>query len=735
MPASSIGKGAIKISFIQTIPGYEGLVESELQSACKKIATIDDYVFFKGLGSFDIILVYATKDFGSNLREAGPIKHILKSNLLLCYPYLSRDIKDIFSLLKKQLFTAFCLLKIDPGLKLRYPKIDLHFREFINHPDASLLGSLGWNELIILLSGNAIDNICQYISNNTSTYFKTKQENLPAILKTMSFVGINYDKIPSSNILKNFDKTKDIFDNITELNKPICATTPFSTNLSINISAKSIYFKEIETYFKSKGFEFSKLLGKHDILVKLNKKSGITWSHFLATILHFRSSKQNKIFSTNTRISFQEREDDRKPLKVKDLSTEVKPLKFNYKVLKNILGKNMTSHLSNLFYTLNSLLQNPLTGSIYADMRKYPDYVLRTVKEAKKYNPMALDQLAFVSGNALGRGIEVRSYGTYETIEEVTGRFAEFRGGCQVSLIAMELLPYTIMKKLNALVNPSNKESEDLSWHGFITVTGEPKFSHINDVINVVTEALWSPQYWWAIYHEIAHIIFEKLRPIVENRISFAKYMANRDDNAIDELIEFCAEAIGYELGFFGDYDLYLSRLWTYLANLEKLEQIPLAAYAIRTFFVELYSKHFRSSVKKVNIKEEFFDDLDLLYARFIEHMDKIETDIVKRPLFEKKSFIAAYNVTKFRDLYSFYEDLSEDVKYLNLRPDKLHLKSKNTTAVIRSLIKGRIWWDQIDCPEAILFHLFNLKKIEFNTQMATISSFWNQHARNIYQK
>ena len=101
MPASSIGKGAIKISFIQTAPGYEGRVQSELRSACERIHTIDDYVFFKGLGSFDIILVYSTNDFGSNLREAGPIKHILKSNLLLCYPYLSKDVKDIFSLLKK----------------------------------------------------------------------------------------------------------------------------------------------------------------------------------------------------------------------------------------------------------------------------------------------------------------------------------------------------------------------------------------------------------------------------------------------------------------------------------------------------------------------------------------------------------------------------------------------------------------------------------------------------------
>ena len=126
-------------------------------------------------------------------------------------------LKIFFLYLKNKFFTAFCLLKIDPGLKLRYPQIDLRFREYIIHRDASLLGSLGWNELIILLSGNDINNICQFISANTSTYVKANGENLSAILKTMSFMGINYDKLPAPDILENFGKTKDIFDKMPEL--------------------------------------------------------------------------------------------------------------------------------------------------------------------------------------------------------------------------------------------------------------------------------------------------------------------------------------------------------------------------------------------------------------------------------------------------------------------------------------------------------------------------------------
>ena len=146
-------------------------------------------------------------------------------------------------------------------MKLRYPQIDLRFREYIIHRDASLLGSLRWNELIILLSGNDINNICQFISANTSTYVKANGENLSAILKTMSFMGINYHKLPAPDILENFGKTKDIFDKMPELKQPICSKTPFSINLSVNISSKSIHFDEIKAYFESKGFEFASFWG------------------------------------------------------------------------------------------------------------------------------------------------------------------------------------------------------------------------------------------------------------------------------------------------------------------------------------------------------------------------------------------------------------------------------------------------------------------------------------------
>ena len=85
---NTIGNQAIKIACIQVIPGKELDVKSSLEMACRNLE-IKKYVLLKGFGTFDIILFYETEDLGFHLSKAGPIPNVLKSNLLLCYPYKS----------------------------------------------------------------------------------------------------------------------------------------------------------------------------------------------------------------------------------------------------------------------------------------------------------------------------------------------------------------------------------------------------------------------------------------------------------------------------------------------------------------------------------------------------------------------------------------------------------------------------------------------------------------------
>jgi hypothetical protein len=711
---NSIGDGAIKIACIQTIPGYEGKVKSELEMACEESPEIHDFTLFKGIGSFDIILIYLTNDFGSHLRTAGPIKHILKSNLLLCYPYLRKNVKEIFNLLKDRILTSFCLLKISPGLKKDYPGIDKTLRNFVPQQDSNLfiLGSLGWNELIMMHCTNNMVDIYERLSSTWSIYLKTKQESISAILKTLSFIGINYDYLPPTEVLKKgFKNTVTFLQKTTELNKAVKDSRKSDTSLSIDVTAKNIYVRDIKHYFESKDFKISYLIGKSDIVVRPGNDE-MTWSHFLATILIFRFQFKKKIFSTNTRICFQR--EDIKVENVKDLPALIKPFDFDYHKLEEIFGTAMASNLANQFYTLNALFQNPLCGSLYADMLKYPSYVL-DVGESLVDDYQNNERFALVSGSVIRRGAELRSYGTYETIEEVTGRFSEFKGGCQLSLLAMELLPSIVLENI------------DIEWMGFITVAGEPKFSHINEVINVTPEALWNPQKWWALYHEIAHIIIERQSGIVGFEIpSIQDFLSTRDLSCYNDIIELSAEVIGFELGLFGNYELYFRLLWNYLNELDPFQEIPISSYAIRTFFIELFEGHFRTHTNINKIRKTEFHSLDFLYNKFVSHMDRIEKTIGKK-IFQDKYFIAAQNVKMFKDLYPFCEHLSKEMLNLKLRPSKRLINTNNTKSVVDSLINGRIWWDEINSPQAILSHLFKINDIKFNTRIATILSFWNQ--------
>lgn len=731
---NSIGKGAIKIAFIQTLPGYELDVRSELKDACeKKLHGIKKYAILKGLGNFDIILVYLTENFDSHLRLAGPIKNILKSNVLLCYPYFKKDIKKIFNLLEENLFTVFCMLKVSSSLQERYPQINDELRKFIQSSNVSLLGSLGWNELIIMLSTNEIKEICNYISENRSIILKNPKGKpaSPVISKSLSIIGINYKQLPSSRIVsQGLVRIKNHLRRNSFLNRSLRDSGQLAIFPTIDITAKAIYQDEIRSFLTDQGFKVNCLIGKQDILARPDLD--MTWSDILSTILFFRHQYRDKIFSTNTRISFEEPLSESPKVQEDLLGTQ--PFDFDYQELLDIFGKASASNLSNVFYTVNALLQNPLSGYIFTDMQKYPKYIMEAGKRIMETNG-GTDSFATVSTNVIRRGAEIRSYGTFETIEEVTGRFTEFRGGCQISILAIELLPTVILDNLNTVLKGSPNYR---GWHGFIAVSPEPMFSHVNEVLNVTPEALWDPQTWWALYHEIAHIIVEKLQYLIsKENPSVKSYLSYRDDRFYDELIELCAELIGYELGFFEDYDLYLKLLWKYLIGLEKFEDLQIEEYVYRSFFIELFTEQYGSNSRLSKKEKKRFLDLDFLYHKFINHMLKIEGIINKAKrskghIFLDKSFVAAQNVKMFADLNAFCKDLSKYIRVLKLRPDRRLISSPNTTKIIKCLSKGEIWNGMIESPQAVLYHILKINNIAFNTRIATILSFRDQQLINL---
>ena len=718
---NTIGLGALKIACIQTLPGYEFSVRDELGQACIDSPDIIDYAFFKSFGSFDIVLVYLTEEFGAHLRKSGTIKGILKSTILHCYPYIGINASDILNSVKEKTFVSFSLLKISPGLKNLYPQIDAELRDFFCDDDGIddklistyLLGSLGWNELTVLTVGDDLETVIK----ETFEYGGINlDDQISVVQKTLSFICINYEFLPSKEAISNgIEYTRKFFDD--NLNIKGCVLNSKSCNLysSITTTLKSSHIVKSKKYFKKFDFEYIDIAGRKD--VTFYPKGELTLAEFMAILFDFRFNFKDGLIETNSVIGLISAKVDGLVDDLEEIPSEIKPVDVDYDKLENIFDSELASSFSNIFYNLNSFFQSPLYGSIFRDMRKYPDYIIGAGEVLKETN----SHLQFAQGSreVTKLGAELRTYGTFDTLEDVAGKFTELRGGAQLSINAIQFFPQYVLDRLK------------IEWMGFV-VTSDPKFFHINEVINVPSEALWKPDQWWALFHEIAHIIIDNDPEILSYDVPEVKqYFSNKNfyDNQMSTLTEFTAEIIGFELFFFGDFDKYLKILWRHLVNIDRYQEhhLSLEGYALRTFFVQMFIGHFRKS-EYVNFvsKKQFSSDLDYIYVEIINHMDYIEK-ITERNLFNIKEFTASLNAKMIMELYPYAVHLNRMINKYKIRQNKKSLDSVNTKTIVDYLKNGKLWTKRIVCPEAVLYKLICMDHINFSTRIATILTFWNQ--------
>lgn len=715
---NSIGEEAIKMACIQTLPGFEFEVAESIKKAFSKIDK-REFVILKGFGSFDIILLYTTPSFDFFLTKAGPIKRIIESNSFLCFPYLAEDTKAkaIFEKLLSANFTGFCLIKIDPGVQDFIPEIESRLVAFLHKGGGGqgyVLGTLGWNEIILAINSESINSLFNKLIAVSEIILTDKEQKKTSLLiKTFSFIALNYKILPKLYQIDNAYKNNTVFKTIKQkLDKKSSLRKYISTKLPpvINISSEPMYTEKIVTHWK-KDFTPAMSLGKNDI--SLTQKKRMSWSHFISSLLSFRRQFREKILSTSTNIIGDCTSGHGSTVQKVRSQMQIKSYSFEY--LSKIFGTNYASDLASHFYLLNGLLQNPVVGHSFRDMAAYPKYVVRVGKEFKKKNR---DPLYFVTDclKAIKFGAELRSYGSYGNIEEVIGRFSQVRGGTQRSLLGLEFLPSFVMK-----------ERIRSDWQGFI-ITESPIFFHVNEVISVPNDALWNPKTWWALYHEIAHVWINNQPNFINHENPEIHRIIYQEGFPADLLEELCAEIIGYELGFYGNYNLFMKLLWSHLKKaypvLKQYKSASLETYIIRSFCVKLYEDYFRSEIKP----KDDFCNIDLLYEKLLDHIFQI--DRITNKYFSKdlndRHFIAAKNSHYFISLYPIIKKWHETLNLSQISRDKSETKNDNTRYTLEKIMKGKICWEQVEFPEAVLYHIFSRRSLKFNQAIATLLTFWN---------
>jgi len=240
----------------------------------------------------------------------------------------------------------------------------------------------------------------------------------------------------------------------------------------------------------------------------------------------------------------------------------------------------------------------------------------------------------------------------------------------------------------------------------------------------VPLDSLVKPQQWWAIYHEIAHVWIYESPEIINPNLQVVKlFLAEKPhkDDWYMLMLESAAEVIGYELGFFGNYDLFLKRVWKYLNEISPLQNRPFPAstYLLRTFFVELFERTFRDKDPAIS-----FEDADKIYTELIKHIEKVEA-IVKQPIREKY-FIAAKHTKDFQELFPFAKHLDNEIKDYKMIQNPSLLDDTNSINALKSILNGEVWWQDVSL-ESIIYRLTQKEdELTFRESMAAILTLWN---------
>jgi hypothetical protein len=705
---------------LQTLPGREFEVAEKLREGCeRKLGEDPDnfrYVLMKGFGIFDIILLYKASSFDFSLTDLGPIRNISKSNEFLCFTYTNNNKDQPLENLFNSNFLGFNLLKIDPYLQYQSNTfLEEYFQSSLLAPADSVtwypLFTLGWHEIILLIQSEHIDKILNDLLRVGSTSLKDGRTRKLLFLKDFSFLGVNYRILPSKNeILKG---SEHIYESLVKNEPSLQHTIPDTINVEINVSAFPTGIRRMRSHWGKNGFTFQRLLGTNNCTVAPQKATN--WAHLISQILFFRSKFSQEILHTQTSFRIEALDVPATHSKKFGFFAD-----FEMQSLRSLFSERYAHSFAQDLYSFNSLVQNPILGFSFLDMHKYISYIFKTATRAKKYDR---DTSLFIENSSfyLRQGSEIRLYGTYETIDGFSHLFSKIRGGSQRSLTAIELLPSFIIEKRFSNL-----------WQGFIVSRGF-KFYHFDTIIIVPEYVLWNPKYWWAIYHEIGHIMINNYPGWLNKDLPIVKqFLADKTDleSRMNTLEEIFAEVIGFEIGFYDNFELYMKKLWGYLKEIWFLQPyITTESYIIRTFFVYLYTKYFKSA----EFTEAEMADGNFIFRKLINHIELI-AELSGLDFSEKKKFIAAKNVPLFMELHNFGQHIRDRISEdLEVSPES-DRRSKNTNSVLKEILNKKIWTQEIESPEAVIYRILADDVKDFDVSIALILSFWNCQMRRLFR-
>lgn len=691
-----------------------------------------EFKFFRLLGDYDLLLIYRTFDYRSELSYAGTIDSILDSKEMTCFCWNSEGVYERFLRILNSKSIGLSFIKINPeliwnhGLAGEMELIEISKKNLKG--EFLIGGNLGWNEITIITSSDSpseqLDDILKLKSFKTSS-------SAHLIAKAFTHIGFNFDLFSG----EEFTPEKIEF--------PINRDPQKKIRIGIYISCDHENLEYVRQVCReSAGHDVVDVLGTADLLARIEVE---TWGHLMKVVRDIRRGAGRFIYSTNVVISrsvegelvrneklekqnYNHEKIERRPKIIK-----VQPEKVSE--IQKSLGEWQTITFLNTVYSFNSLFQNELVTDSFLDLYFYVQEMLDKTPMKLKAEEKTLPTMMMRN---LDVGIKQRALGALNTSFLNVENTTFHRAGFQRILQAIRLIPLSITQKL------------DLNWNGFINVTMESRFHTRAQVMMMPVDSLFDVSQWWGLFHETGHYVAlyhtdrfklrsgSPLREELEGIFKNHRIPETEWEEYYELVNEVLSETFGYLHGFMGDYELYLKVSANYLLDhyiklFEKTGNIKNLTIALIRMFLVHYFQKFKPEdpnskfyiTGQPNKEISFF--FELLQSNGLG-VERINPQTMERI----KIFISR----AFAKLYTLFDVLNYEFNSLSPNYSKIKelYNNKEIVQTADLLYKGNIVLEQIDHPEVIVTILVKKaigstdRKVPFVATLATILSFWNSY-------
>ena len=700
----------LKISLLSVAPGAELPIANKLDQAVRKQTGAPPICFLKLFGRYDLCAIYKADDYVGGPSSSGSIDGIRGGNEILAFPWHHGGASQAFSIGNSGGHVwGLLFFRINESLARQFGATIEVVLAGSNHgiddtgTTINVLGTTGWAELVFVVRGNTFAQVTDTLTGISQRRViveadgRRRKDVFSA--KTFSLLGIDVDTLKGGRraLEHMFDEPFSVRQGVHPTLTVTCV--PGSMDQVAGHGGKM--FGEGFSVFGSTDFVF------------IPSKCA-TWGEFVGRVLAMRKDLTDHIYATSIQVASDPR--------VVAAGDPLQPQRVHRKGIRVTPGRMATFHrwgpvfenrLKNLSFGISNLLQDPLIGDCFLDLRRTVDSRLPAL--LKTTSPSNEQDRKFVGEyiEVLAYGAAERANGAFLALEHVERRFSPTKGGIQRVLKAAGGVARALLKRAG------------LEWNGF-AVSGFQSlgFSSHGEVINLPLDTLFHPQKWWGLFHEVGHVAFwdDGLADIDGDELTEIIVKYSHPDKLSPSFIrvknhiwEIGADTFDLYFSYGDDLDLYLRNIFNYLAPNGVLASWN---HIERYFCVYEYWKHCLVGNRR---RPPLRIDFDAELKAFKRVASRTGTKLDSRCI-------------RGDDLPAAYKSASEALAVYHrayrrkFEPKILadRMSSQNIQRAVKTILRGEVWRDEVPDPDTFILALGAKPDLSFASRIAAILTLWH---------